>query len=192
MTDNSARKDDKDKPRYSLIPPDALQDVAQLYTDGAAKYGDRNWEKGMDWCRVYDALQRHAQKWLSGQDLDDDDPVGSRQPHMASVAWCALTLLVYHKRGVGVDDRLGSTPGVLTGDKIEPINAAREESPLALRQSRTGGEPVTGREPDPVLGDALSALDPLPGAARSRPKSAYPDRPYTYDILAERIARRVD
>ena len=167
MTDNSARKDDKDKPRYSLIPPDALQDVAQLYTDGAAKYGDRNWEKGMDWCRVYDALQRHAQKWLSGQDLDDDDPVGSRQPHMASVAWCALTLLVYHKRGVGVDDRLGSTPGASTGDKIES----------ALVKDR--------------IAELIAAADAhvnSPAWTTDSP-SKYPDRPFNYDIPAERIAR---
>ena len=103
MTD-TARKDDDGKARYSLIPADALREVAKIYTDGANKYGERNWEKGMKHCRVYDALQRHAQAWLEGQDHDQDSN-GSHQLHMASVAWCALTLISYYLRSVGEDDR---------------------------------------------------------------------------------------
>ena len=109
MTD-TARKDDAGKPRYSLIPVDALREVAQLFTDGAKKYGDRNWEKGMEYSRVYDALQRHAEAWLEGQDRDQD-PNGSRQLNMASVAWCAMALISYHLRGVGTDDRPGQASG---------------------------------------------------------------------------------
>lgn len=35
------------KPRYDLIPPDALRRLAQRYTLGAEKYGEFNWQKGM-------------------------------------------------------------------------------------------------------------------------------------------------
>ena len=100
----TANKDDKGKLRYDLLPPDALEHLVKLYTDGANKYGERNWEKGMDHGRVFAALQRHAWKWAQGEDLDTD-PVGSHQHHMASVAWCALTLLAYTLRGIGEDNR---------------------------------------------------------------------------------------
>ena len=98
-------KDDAGKLRYSLIPPDALREVVQVYTDGAAKYGDDNWLKGMSHKRVFDALMRHAQAWLQGEDVDQDPPGDAKQYHMAAVAWCALALLTYRLRGLGTDDR---------------------------------------------------------------------------------------
>uniref|UniRef100_UPI001E4FF338 dATP/dGTP diphosphohydrolase domain-containing protein n=1 Tax=Acetomicrobium sp. S15 = DSM 107314 TaxID=2529858 RepID=UPI001E4FF338 len=38
--------------RYDLIPSDALRELAKVYTVGAEKYGERNWEKGMSWGRA--------------------------------------------------------------------------------------------------------------------------------------------
>ena len=40
-------KNDGGKLRYDLIPPRALEALAYVYTIGAAKYSDRNWEKGI-------------------------------------------------------------------------------------------------------------------------------------------------
>lgn len=94
-------KFDKGKARYDLIPPDALDELAKLYGMGADKYGDRNWEKGMDWGRIFGAMMRHSWAWLRGERYDPKDG----QPHLASVAWCALTLLAYEMREVGTDDR---------------------------------------------------------------------------------------
>ena len=98
------RKDDAGKLRYDLLPADALELVIKLYGDGAKKYGERNWEKGLGYGQVFAAMMRHAWAWFRGQDYDSD-PVGSSQHHMASVAWCALTLLAYHLRKTGTDDR---------------------------------------------------------------------------------------
>lgn len=98
---NEGRKNDTGKPRFDLLPPEALFHLADLYRRGAERYEDRNWEKGMDWGRVYAALQRHAWKWWGGETYDLDDG----QHHLASVAWCALTLLTYELRNVGTDTR---------------------------------------------------------------------------------------
>jgi hypothetical protein len=95
-----ARKDDTDKPSYSLLPPDALAELVKAYDIGSRKYSRGNWENGMEWHRVFDALQRHAWAFWSGEDHDSDG-----QHHLASVAWCALTLIAYQKRGIGMDDR---------------------------------------------------------------------------------------
>jgi hypothetical protein len=97
----TAVKHDGGKLRYDLLPSDALAELVRVYGIGAAKYGDRNWENGMDWGRVYAAMLRHSQRWWGGERDDPEDG----QHHLASVAWCALTLLAYELRGVGTDTR---------------------------------------------------------------------------------------
>ena len=37
------------KLRYDLLPADALERLVGVYTIGAEKYDDRNWEKGFPW-----------------------------------------------------------------------------------------------------------------------------------------------
>ena len=94
------RKDDADKLRYDLIPPEALQGLAYVYTLGARKYDDRNWEKGLAYGRIYAALQRHLEAWRLGEDHDPDG-----QHHLDSVAWCAFALRTYAARGMShLDD----------------------------------------------------------------------------------------
>ena len=96
-----ANKWDKGKPSWSLLPLDAMAEVVAVYDLGAAKYGRDNWAQGMDWHRVYDALQRHATAFWSGEDRCPVDG----QHHLASVVWAALTLMAYQKRNLGNDDR---------------------------------------------------------------------------------------
>lgn len=102
VTLEEATKHDSGKPHYSLIPPEALDGLARLYTMGAQKYDARNWEKGMAYSRLYDAMQRHAQKWFSREDHDQEDG----QHHLLSAIWCAMALYTYQARpGIGTDDR---------------------------------------------------------------------------------------
>lgn len=116
----SARKDDTGKLRYDLIPPDALRELARVYTIGANKYEARNWEKGMSWGRVFGALMRHAWAFWRGERFD---PVDS-QHHLSSVAWCALALLSYDLRGIGEDDRGNCEEAAQDGDTWDrpPLN----------------------------------------------------------------------
>lgn len=98
---NEGVKFDTGKPRYDLIPADSLHELAKLYSMGAIKYGDRNWEKGMAWGRIFGAMMRHSWAWFRGEQFDPEDG----QHHLASVAWCALALMSYEMRGIGTDDR---------------------------------------------------------------------------------------
>ena len=85
------RKDDRGKNRLDLIPFDALWEVGSVYTMGAGKYADRNWEAGIKYGRVFSALLRHLFKWWIGEKYDQEDG----QHHLSSVIWCGLTLLHY-------------------------------------------------------------------------------------------------
>lgn len=101
------RKDDAGKNRYDLIPADALEELARVFTIGANKYGERNWEGGLPYGRVFAAMQRHAWAFWNGEETDPEDG----QHHLASVAWGALVLLAYRQRGTGTDDRQRNVSG---------------------------------------------------------------------------------
>lgn len=97
----SGVKYDGAKPRYDLIPPDALERLAELYALGAKKYGERNWEEGMTWGRIFAALMRHAWAFWRGEKYDQIDG----QHHLIAVAWNAFVLYEYEQRQIGEDNR---------------------------------------------------------------------------------------
>ena len=84
------RNDDGKLP-WHLLPSDAIEEVIKVYQFGAAKYGERNYEKGMQWHRPFNSMMRHAWSWWRGEDTDAE----SGYSHMAHVVVNALFLLVY-------------------------------------------------------------------------------------------------
>jgi len=94
-------KYDNGKLRYDLIPVEALESIIKVYTMGAEKYADRNWEKGMSWGRVFGAVMRHAWAFWRGEEFDQE----SGLPHMAHAGWGCLALLHYAKYNKDKDDR---------------------------------------------------------------------------------------
>lgn len=96
-----ARKDDAAKLRMDLIPPEALFALAAVLTHGADKYGERNWERGMDRGRIVAALLRHLTAWMAGEDADPD----SGMRHSAHVLTNAAFLVAHEARGIGADTR---------------------------------------------------------------------------------------
>lgn len=92
---------DADKIRYELLPADALEELARVYTVGARKYADRNWEKGMAWSRMFGSMMRHAWKFWRGETHDPE--TGCH--HMAMAAWNCLGLCTYDMRKIGDDNR---------------------------------------------------------------------------------------
>lgn len=97
-----ATKFDQGKPRYELIPPEMLEEVALVLTYGAVKYsGDRNWEKGMLWSRPFGALMRHMWAWWGGEDNDPE----TGYSHLSHALCCITFLTAYRRRGAGIDDR---------------------------------------------------------------------------------------
>jgi hypothetical protein len=85
-------KYDQGKIRYDLLPFRALHEVARVFTVGAEKYDARNWEKGMDYSKIFAALHRHLSTWWGGSAINHED---GGLLHLAQVAWCALALLHY-------------------------------------------------------------------------------------------------
>lgn len=83
--DNGAfREDASNKSRPDLISPLALLQLGEWAKDGANKYGDWNYIKGMPYSRYVSAIQRHLLKWQSGQ---------RDECHLSAIAWNALALL---------------------------------------------------------------------------------------------------
>ena len=98
---SEGRKDDSGKTPWHLMPPDALNQIAQVLEFGAGKYGDRNWEKGMNWSRPFAALMRHMWAWWRGEDRDPETGLS----HLAHAGCCILFLLTYQGHATGKDDR---------------------------------------------------------------------------------------
>lgn len=92
MKIKQGRKDDTGKPRYDLVPPEALELWVEGLTHGANKYEDRNWEKGLKWGRIFGAAMRHMWAWWRGEWLDKD----SKLPHLA-LAMCEISFLITYE-----------------------------------------------------------------------------------------------
>lgn len=81
------RKFDGGKPRYGLLPPIALEDVAKVLTFGAEKYEEDNWRRvpgAMD--RYFDAALRHMWSWKRGEANDPETGLH----HMAHAICCLM------------------------------------------------------------------------------------------------------
>lgn len=100
--DEPALRYDHGKLRYDLLPFDGLEELTKVYTKGAEKYADRNWEKGMSWSRCVGSLLRHTFRFCLGERNDPETGLH----HMAHAAWNAIALCVYDLRQVGTDDRV--------------------------------------------------------------------------------------
>jgi hypothetical protein len=87
--------------RFDLIPVEALSIVAQLYGRGAQKYAAHNWRRGYEWSKSYAALQRHANLFWQGEDIDEEMDL----PHMAAVVFHALALITFMEEQPQFDDR---------------------------------------------------------------------------------------
>ena len=93
-------KFDGGKARYELLPPEGLEALAKVLTFGASKYGDRNWEQGMSWSRVFGAMMRHSWALMCGERIDPE----SNFPHTWHIAANAIFLVTYEDRKIGEDD----------------------------------------------------------------------------------------
>jgi hypothetical protein len=86
----------------SLIPPEALIEVAKVLTYGRKKYpAEHNWRKGMEWSRPLDACYRHLAAWQQRVTIDEES--GLR--HLAHAIVNLMFLLVYELLQLGKDDR---------------------------------------------------------------------------------------
>jgi hypothetical protein len=83
-------KFDGGKPRWDLLPFDAVAKMVDVLTVGAAKYTAENWRLVPDAnARYFAALLRHLSAWKQGE--RDDPETGL--PHLAHAGCCVLFLL---------------------------------------------------------------------------------------------------
>lgn len=86
----AGRKDDAGKPRWDLLPFEALAVVVAVLTFGARKYAPDNWRSVEGWrWRYFRAALSHLAAWWRGEKLDPE----SGLPHLAHAACCVLFLL---------------------------------------------------------------------------------------------------
>lgn len=123
---NTGKKFDLGKLRWGLLPFDALTGIIKVLEFGATKYGDRNWEEGMDWDRPFNATIRHLTAWYEGE--NDDEETG--HSHLWHAGCCILFLIAYELRGVGHDNRPhgnDACPPLFSDEAIAEVDKALEE-----------------------------------------------------------------
>lgn len=131
MSEERARRYNKGKPRYELLPTGPLRALVDVYTRGAHKYslyrdkegnivkgenipldtvgnyelvddGANNWRKGLSWSETIGAVERHITAWKNNEDIDPD----LKTPHLANAVWGLIALLEYAKTYPQGDDRI--------------------------------------------------------------------------------------
>lgn len=74
----AVRSSDAEETRYDLVSPIGLRAVAAACAEGAARYGDYNWEKGMPANDMLNHAIRHIYLFLAGDRSED---------HLGHAAW---------------------------------------------------------------------------------------------------------
>lgn len=100
--DSSSRKG-----RYDLIPPYPLRRLAVHFENGAVKYGDRNWEKGIPLGRYMDSAIRHINTFREGDRSED---------HLTAATW-NLLCYVHTEREIAqgrLPDALNDVPWLIS------------------------------------------------------------------------------
>lgn len=82
----SQRDTQEGKGRYDLIPTSVLHRLAVHYENGAAKYGDNNWQKGQSLAQYYNSAMRHLNA-IKDADLSED--------HFAAAIW-NVAAMIHH------------------------------------------------------------------------------------------------
>lgn len=60
------------KNRWELLPMNEVDEIVQILTLGAAKYGNYNWMKVRPTDRYLGALLRHIKEWKAGKQVDEE------------------------------------------------------------------------------------------------------------------------
>lgn len=76
------------KGRFDLIPAYPLERLAKHYENGAKRYSDNNWCKGMPVSRCLDSLLRHANHYKAGK-TDED--------HLSAIVFNAFAIIYYEE-----------------------------------------------------------------------------------------------
>jgi hypothetical protein len=88
----AVRDIEEGKPRIDLIfkyvPMVALMRITQHYVNGAKKYGDHNWQKGIPASRCVSSAFRHLYQYFIGDRSED---------HLAAVCFNVIAILYWEE-----------------------------------------------------------------------------------------------
>ena len=156
--DEPGVKFDAGKSRIDLIPPSFIEGVGQVLAFGAAKYGERNFEKGMSWGRIYGGMMRHSLAFWRGEENDAETGL----PHIWHLGGVRRDALVSRREqrrqrrsqqgedlmkfifqsdivmGAQVTDRVSGFTGRVAGFYVYPKSARV----LVVSNTRYQGKPV--------------------------------------------------
>jgi hypothetical protein len=90
----AVRDTEEGKPRIDLlfkyIPMPCLMRITQHYVNGAKKYGDHNWQKGIPASRCISSAFRHLYQYLTGDRSED---------HLSAVVFNVICILYWEETG---------------------------------------------------------------------------------------------
>ena len=89
FSSGAVRGSDAEDVRFDLITPVGLRRLAETCAEGAKKYGDHNWERGIPASVMLNHAIRHLVLWLQG-DVSED--------HLAHAAWNIFGTMHFEER----------------------------------------------------------------------------------------------
>lgn len=89
------RSNDAVNERWDLITPAGLRRLAMTCAEGAKKYGERNWERGLPASDLLNHAIRHIYMYLEGDTAED---------HLAHAAWNILAVCHFEETDPGQID----------------------------------------------------------------------------------------
>lgn len=108
----AVRSDDVEGVRYDLVTPIGLRRVAETCQEGAQKYDDYNWERGMPISDLLNHAISHLYNYLAGDRTED---------HLGHAAWGCLAACHSEELWPGLNENLrgdGARPPVLTVEEF--------------------------------------------------------------------------
>lgn len=134
------RSKNADGTRYDLISPIALERLAKVYKEGADKYGDFNWEKGMPVSDLLNHAIRHMYAYLSGDRTED---------HLGHSAWNAMAAIHSAEKWPKLNDNL-RPEYTLQKHTFGPIPITMEEQKKAILDAFNKKE---AQKPETIIHD---------------------------------------
>jgi hypothetical protein len=108
-------KDTKGKPKLSLIPYTALEQIAKVREFGVNKYGDDTCWKDVPEKEFLEATLRHVYKYLNGNDTDEESGL-SHLAHAATSLTLAMALKT--KPDSSIQNAVEEAFGVLSTEQL--------------------------------------------------------------------------
>ena len=104
ILESGSKEETPEKNPWQLAPWDALVCIVKVLAFGVPKYGARNWEKGIQYGKIYRAAIEHLTKWWMRVDGGIDPESG--YSHLWHAGCNVMFLIAYEIRGMThLDDR---------------------------------------------------------------------------------------